>query len=196
MNGKLEELGEKAQKKAIKLKVQGLSHSAIADELNKEFEASLTTLNVQNFLKRKRTQTFQLAREDKNFRSKMAQQYWDTIQQLKDLNTELISFFYDLKKNPDFMFKKTKCPECDELITIRIPNHQTILKTADVILRQIKHADETIKKAQENNLNIQVNLVDATQKIVKIMPTIFDIAEKKGIIKKYNKKRLKQFQNS
>ena len=194
--GSVEELGEKAQKKAIKLKVTGLSLSAIADELNKEFEASLTTNEVQSFFKRKQTAVFQIAREDKNFRNKMAKSYWDTVQQLRDLNNEMISFFQDLKNNPEFTDKKFVCKECGKANSVQIPNHTIILKAADVILRQIKHADETIKKAQENNLNIQINMVDATSKIVKIMPQIFEIAERRGIIKKYNKSKVKEWQKS
>ncbi len=196
MQGKVEQLGSNAQKKAIKLNVEGLSNSAIADELNKEFLSELTTPQVKEFLARKKNQVFQLSREDKHFREKMAKTYWNTVQQLRDLNAEMITFFQELKTNPDYMFKKMKCPECDEMITVKIPNHQTILKAADVILRQIKHADDVIKRAQENNLNITINMVDATQKIVKIMPTIFKIAEQRGIIKRYNKKKLKEFQSS
>ena len=194
MNGKVEELGEQAQKKAIKLKATGLSISAIMDELNKEYSSDLSELQVQRFFKRKQTAVFQIAREDKNFRNKMAQTYWNTVQQLIDLNAEMLELFYDIKNKPEYSFKEVKCPECENVFKTSITNYQTLLKAADVLLRQIKHVDDTMRKAQENNLNITVNLVDATQKIVKIMPQIFEIAERRGIIKRYNKKRLKQFQ--
>ncbi len=196
MQGKVEALGSDAQKKAIKLKVEGLSNSAIADELNKEFFSELTTEQVKTFIARKNTQVFQISKEDKNFREKMAKTYWDTVQQLRDLNVEMIAFFQDLKDNPDFSVKKFVCRGCQKENSVEIPNYSTTLKAADVILRQIKHADDVIKRLQENNLNITINMVDATQKIVKIMPTIFAIAEKRGIIKRYNKKKLKEFQSS
>ena len=194
--GRVEQLGAKAQKKAIQLNVEGLSHSAIADELNKEFLAELSTNEIRAFLTRKKEQVFQLSRTDKNFREKMAKTYWDTVQQLRELNSDMIKFFQDLKNNPDFTVKKFVCKECREENSVEVPNYATTLKAADVILRQIKHADDIIKRAQENNLNITINMVDATAKIVKIMPTIFDIAEKRGIIKKYNKGKLKEFQSS
>lgn len=192
--GKVEELGEKAQKKVIKLKATGLSIQAIMDELNKEYNSDLSETQVSRFLKRKQTAVFQIAREDKNFRNKMAQAYWDTVEQLRALNSEMLELFYDIKNKPEYSFKEVKCPECDKVFKTSITNYQTLLKAADVLLRQIKHADDTLRKAQENNLNITINMVDATQKIVKIMPQIFEIAERRGIIKRYNKKRLKQFQ--
>jgi hypothetical protein len=190
--GKIEQLGEEAQKKALKWKIEGLSYQAIADKISEE-HSFVTKEEVEGFLKRKKTQIFQVAREDKNFREKMAHSYWDTINQLKDLNAEMLEFFYALKKNPDTVIKKAKCPECGEWVEFQISEFNTLLKTADVLLRQIKHADETIRKAQENSLNITVNMFDATQKIVKIMPEVFEIAERRGIIKKWNKSKLRDF---
>lgn len=194
--GKLEDLGAEAQELAVKLKAQGLSHNAITNEINLQFGSDLETHNIKEFLKRKTENIFQIAREDKNFNKKMSERYWNTADQLLNLNSDIAELFYKIRDDPDYRLVKTTCPHCRKPHELHLKNYQTMLKAADVLLRQIKHVDDTIRKVQENNFNININMVDATQKIIRIMPQIFELAERRGIIKKWNKSKLKEFQEA
>ena len=50
--GKIEELGEDAQKEVIKLGVEGLSNGAIADRLNEKHQSDISSGAVGSFRKR------------------------------------------------------------------------------------------------------------------------------------------------
>ncbi len=190
--GKVESLGESAQKKAIKLSVSGMTYSSIADELNKEFDSDLKSEDVKNFLRRKQKATAILLKEDKNFQNKLVQTYFDTISQLKEINSEIWKLFYEIKKDPEFISKLVSCPKCGKKIHIQLKTFGSLLKAADVLLNQIKHVDTILGKMQKKSLNITYNYVDLSKKIGIVMPNLLIKLEKRGLIK-VNKKRLKSY---
>lgn len=192
MKGKIENLGKEAQKKAIKLSVEGLTHQAIADKLSEEFNTEITDINVQDFLKRKRNLTIQILKEDKTFQGKLVEQYFDTVQQIKNLNSELWKFFYELRKTPEYKDKIIICKRCKHRMILNIQSYGLLLKTADAILKQIEHVDRILGKLQKKSLNITYNYTDLSKKIAIALPTLLYEFEKKGIVK-INKKRLKLY---
>ncbi|MHA1383249.1 MAG: hypothetical protein ACTSR3_05790 [Candidatus Helarchaeota archaeon] len=192
MLGKVENLGEKAQKYAIRLKVEGLSHSAIADELNSKFNSDLTGEQVRNFLRRKESKTFQILKEDRNFQYKLAKQYFNSMEQLNWLNEEMTTFFQEIKNDPEYSSRQVYCPKCNHKFRVQLKAFGTFLKTADHLLNQIKHVDAVLGRMQKKSLNITYNYVDLSQKLIKVIPQLFHDAERKGIIKIIKKKKLKE----
>jgi len=190
--GKIEQLGAEAQKKAIKLSVEGLTHQAIADELSKEFNVEISALNIQDYLKRNRNKTIQQLKEEKNFQGKLIDQYFDTVQQIKELNSELWKFFYELRKTPEYKDKIITCKRCHHQMVLNIQSYGLLLKTADQILKQIEHVDKVLGKLQKKSFNITYNYTDLSKKIAIALPTLLYEFEKKGIVK-INKKRLKLY---
>jgi hypothetical protein len=190
--GKVEDLGEKAQTKAIKLKAQGMSAQAIADELNKEFNADLTYEQVKHFLVRKKDAAFKVLKEDKNFQEKMAKQYFDTLKQLTDLNSEMWNFFYEIKREPELKDKIIKCKHCGRRMVLQMQSYGLLLKTAEHLLNQIKHVDEVLGKMQSKNLNITYNIVDLSKKLTAVMPAILEKLDRQGVIK-LKKKKMKEY---
>jgi hypothetical protein len=191
MQGKVEDLGIDVQKKVIKLSVEGVSAQSIADQINSENESELTRDNIATFIERKRNQTNQLIREDKNYEKKIADQYFNTIQQLGALNAELWKLFYEIKKDPEIKEKQVKCEKCGAKITLKYQNYLTLLKACESILSQIKHVD-TVLGRMKNKSVINYNFVDMSNRITKIMPEMLDKMEKRGICK-VNRKRLKNY---
>ena len=189
--GLIEQLGKEAQKKAIKLSIEGLTYSTIADELSKEYNTEISGSNVQEFLKRKKNQTMQILKDDKKFQGKMMDQYFNTIQQLGNLNSELWKFFYELRKNPERKYKIAYC-DCGKKVSIELENYSTLLKTAAEILKQIEHVDKILGRLKQKSFNISYNYVDLSKKISLIIPKLLNDMEKRGIVK-INKKRLKLY---
>ena len=192
MKGKIESLGEKAQKKAIKLSVEGLSSQAIADELAKDY-GPISSNEVLQFLKRQRNKTVQLLAEQKNFQTKLVNEYFDTVKQIKELNGELWKFFYELRKNPEYKDKIITCTSCGKSMVLNIQSYGLLLKTADSILKQIDHVDKVLGKLQKKSFNITYNFTDMSRKIAIALPNLLHQMEQRGIVK-INKKRLKLYQ--
>jgi len=191
--GKLEQLGEKAQNHAIKLKAQGLSISSITDELNKTYGSELKSSEVRSFLRRKNNQIFREMKHDKNYQDKMVQTYWDTINQLKEINDIVYKFFLKMSKDPEYTSKQVHCPSCDHKFRVQSKSFQTFLKTAEVLLAEIRHVDAVVGRLKEGTVNITYNFVDLSKKLIQVMPNILETAQRVGIIKSYNKKRLKEY---
>jgi len=190
--GELEQLGEAAQKKAIKLKVEGLSNSSIASKLNEEYSADLSEQQVGSFINRSKNKTFSFMKEEKNFDMKMAKQHFDTISQLKELNEEMWKFFYEIRKDPEFQQKQVICPECNHKFSVQMQTFSSLMKAADHILKQIEHQDKILGRMKDKGIQINYNFVDLSKKIQNVMPKLFHIADRQGIIKIKNKKRLKE----
>lgn len=192
MKSYIEQLGREAQQKAIKLAVEGLSYQAIADELNKDYDATITSQNVQSFIRKQKDKSIKFMKEDKHFQSKLVETAWDTFQQMKAINGELYSLFLELRKNPDETDKKIVCPHCNKSFQIRLKNYLTLLKTADTILNQIRHADRVLGRLNKKSLNISYNFVEISKKIALAMPQLMHDMERKGLIK-INSRRFKTF---
>jgi DNA-directed RNA polymerase subunit RPC12/RpoP len=190
--GAVEQLGSNAQNKAIKLNVEGLTYQAIADKFNEENNSALSSEDVKNFLRRKTKATAMLIKEDKNFKNKLAQTYFDTVQGLKNLNSECWKLFYEIKKDPEYVSKSVECPKCSKKFSVQLKTFSSLLKAADALLNQIKHVDTILGRMQKKSLNVTYNYVDLSKKIGIVMPNLLVQLEKKGVLK-LNKKKLKQF---
>jgi len=190
--GKVENIGPEAQEKAIQLSVSGMSNESIANELNSDFNSDLKSEDVRSFLRRKDNKTAALIKGDKNYQDKLVKQYFDTVKQLQQLNTEMWKFFYEIKKNPEYKDKIISCSHCGKKMTLNIQSYALLLKTADHLLNQIRHVDTVLGKMQKNSFNITYNFVDLSRKIGIVAPKLLDNLEKKGIVK-VNKKRLTKY---
>jgi len=192
--GKVEQLGEQAQKKAIKLNVEGLSHSAIADKLNEEFGSDLTVQNINAFLRRNKNKSFQVLKEEKNFDQKLAKTYFSTLNQINALNSELWKFFYEIKKQPELKDKIIKCTKCGRRVVLQMQSYGLLLKTAEQILKQIEHVDKVMGRIKDKSLTINYNYVDLSKKLVNVLPQLMHQAERQGLIKILKKKRLRELE--
>jgi len=192
--GKLEELGENAQKKAIRLSVEGLSAAAIADKLNEEYGSDLTPLNTGDFLRRAKHKMYSYARtHQKNFNSKLRETYFNTLSQINTLTSEIWKVFYDIKENPEYKEKTVSCPKCNHSFKIQFKVHDALLKTADRILELVKHVDKVTGKLKTGgSIKFEQNIVQLTQNIQNVIPKLFHSAEKQGLIKIIKRKRLRE----
>jgi len=190
--GKLEQLGGKAQKEAIKLSVEGLSHGAIADKLNEKYNSDLSADTVRFFLKRNKNKTFQILKEDKNFQNKMVKQYFDTLTQLNQLNAEMWKFFYEIRRDPEHSSKQIFCPKCNHKFRVQLKSFGTLLKTSEILLKQIEHVDKVLGKMKDNNLTINYSYTDMSKKLQMIFPELANEMAKQGIIKIIKKKKLRE----
>jgi len=191
--GAIENLGADAQKKSINLSVQGLSNQAIADELNKDFNTSVTSDEVKRFIARNKNKSIQIIKEDKNFQSKMVEEYFDTIRQIKEINSEMWKVFYALKKNPEYKDKIITCTKCHHRMILNIQSYGLLLKAADTILRQIQHVDQVLGRLKNKSFNVNYNFVDLSKKIAIVMPKMLNDLEKRGIAKIINKRKFREY---
>jgi hypothetical protein len=188
--GAVENLGADAQNLAIKLSVEGLSAQSVSDKLNEQFNSNISAEEVNSFLRRKNKATSILLKEDKNFQNKLMKSYFDTVKQLRDLNSEMWKVFYEMRKDPEFLSKTVICPHCSKKLTVQLKTYSSLLKTADVLLNQIKHVDTILGKMQKKSLNITYNYVDLSKKIGLVLPDLLTQMEKRGVVR-INKKKLK-----
>jgi len=192
MKGKIEELGADAQKFAITGSVEGLSHGAIADKLNEQYQSDLTAETVGAFLKRNKNKSFQILKEDKNFQTKMAKHYFDSLSQVNQLNAEMWQFFLEIKKNPELKDKILKCTKCGHKMVLQMQSYGLLIKAADHILKEIEHVDKVLGRMKDKNLTINYNYVDLSKKLTQIFPEIAKEMDKQGIIKIIQKKKLRE----
>jgi len=190
--GKIEELGESAQKEAIKLFVEGMSDGAIADRLNEKYNSDISRGAVSSFRRRNKNKSFQVLKDQKNFDQKMAKVYFDTLSQLNTLNSEMWEFFLEIKKNPELKDKIIKCTKCGHRIILQMQSYGLLIKAADHLLKQIEHVDKVLGKMKDKNLTVNFNYVDLSKKLMQVFPQIAHEMEKQGIIKIVKKKKLKE----
>jgi len=187
-SGFVESLGEEAQQKVVKLSVQGLSSDAIADEINSEYNTNFDSHVVKEFLTRAKKKVFSYAQQDKNYQGKIAKSWFDSAQQLKEINSELWNFFLKIKNNPEYKDKIITC-SCGKRQTINIQSYGLLLKTANEILNTIKHLDKVLGRTDQAPLKVEINYVDLSQKLQVIMPEMLEQMKRRGIIKNYNKRK-------
>lgn len=192
VKGQIEQLGVEAQELAIKLNVEGLSHAAVRDKINEQFGGELTTQGISSFLRRSKNKSFQVFKEGKNFDQRLAKTYFDTLQQINELNSELWNFFYELKKEPELKDKIIKCSKCGRRMVLQMQSYGLLLKTAEQILKGIEHVDKVTGKLKDKNLTITYNYLDMSKKLINVIPQLFHDAERQGMIKIIKKKRLRE----
>ena len=186
----IEKLDKEIQDKILQLFIEGWSNSAIAEKINAEYNLEITPNMVYSFCSKRRKNAFKVAIENEKFQKKLAEQYFNTIQQLRRLNGEMWSFFYELKQNPPLVSKSIDCPRCKHHFKVSVKSFDLLLKTAEHLLKQIRHVDEVLGKVQNQKVQITYNYVDLSKKLVAIYPNILKKAEKLGLVK-INKRKLK-----
>jgi len=122
----------------------------------------------------------------------LAKTYFDTLNQINTLNSELWKFFYEIKAEPELKDKIIKCSKCGRSMVFQAQSYGLLLKTAEQILKSIDHVDKVMGKLKGENLTINYNIVDMSKKLQIAMPQLFHNAERQGIIRILNKKRLKE----
>jgi len=190
--GKVEELGETAQKEVIKMGVEGLSNGAISDKINEKYNSDISPDAISSFRKRNKNKSFQVLKDQKNFDQKMAKVYFDTLSQLNTLNAEMWAFFLELKNNPELKDKIIKCTKCGRRIVLQMQSYGLLIKAADHLLKQIEHVDKVLGKMKDKNLTVNFNYVDLSKKLMQVFPQIANQLEKQGIIKIIKKKKLRE----
>jgi len=160
-----EVLDTKEVKDALKMKAKGMTYSSIAQEFSAIKGKELSADDFKNlFLKREKAALKEI-KEDETGR--LSSQYFDTINQMRDLNNAMWKFFYELKEEG---------------------NIKEAVRVADHLLKQLEHVDKVLGRLQDKGLNITINKVDLSKKLAIIVPKMFEKAEKKGAIKIKNKK--------
>jgi hypothetical protein len=123
----------------------------------------------------------------------MVEEYFDTIKQIKSINSEMWKVFYDLKKTPEYKDKIITCNHCHKRLVINIQSYGLLLKAADTILRQIQHVDQVLDRLKTKSFNVNYNFVDLSKKIAIVMPKMLNDLEKRGIAKIINKRKFKEY---
>ncbi len=190
--GKVEELGATAQKEAITWSIEGISHGAISDKLNEKYNSDLSSDTISSFLKRNKNKSFQVYKDQKNFDQNMAKHYFNSLNQINQLNSEMWKFFLEIKKNPELKDKIIKCTKCGRRLILQMQSYGLLIKAADHILKEIEHVDRVLGKMKDTNLTLNFNYVDMSQKLMQVFPQIAQEMERQGIIKILKKKKLRE----
>jgi hypothetical protein len=186
---KIEKLG--AEKKLIDMKVKGLSDESIAEHLNAEFNSNISKTDVRNHIKKNENVAIKVMAREEKVQEKVAETYFNTLTQLNQLNREMWEFWYNLKKNPEFIEKIFRCPHCNKSATIQLQQYANMLKAADQIMTQIRHVDDVLGRLQKRGLNITYNYVDLSKKIAQVIPQVLKNSNPTYIKKILNMKKKK-----
>jgi ssDNA-binding Zn-finger/Zn-ribbon topoisomerase 1 len=178
------------QEDIFQKKAQGFSDRQIAEDLSVTYP-EITYQDVNAFLTKRKQNAVKVMRESGKLEQKFAEQYFDTINQLNELNQAILQEFYALKENPEYRQTEVACPECGKKIKVRYKSSQELIRAADHLLKQISHVDEILGRLKKNaSTNVTYNIVDMTQKVVKIVPDIIAQYERRGYIKVLKKKKM------
>ena len=190
---RIDNLDDKVKDEVIKLKAEGYSNSAIADEMNLKHQIVLNKDDVRIYFDKRTDQAVKVMKEDTKLQSKLAKQYFSSIEQLNTLNAEMWEFWYSVKKNPETMNKSVFCPKCSHKFMVQVSSYLTLIKTAEHLLNQIRHVDAVLGKLHNKQFNITYNYTDLSKKLVQIMPKLAQRLERQGIIKIKKRKKLNEF---
>lgn len=171
---KIEELGEKATEKAIEYKAMGLTYQAIADRLNGENDSQLTDKDIRDFLVKRKKLVFEVAAKEETLNQRLTEQYFNTIESIKQLHSEMWDMFYKMKA------------EATER------NWKDVISAANQILKQIEHVDKILGRLQTGSINISYNYVDMSKKIAQIIPQTLIKLQDRGAIKIKNKRLVEE----
>lgn len=191
---KVDELCEEGKKKILELKGQGLSNGTIANQINSEYVFDLNETDIYNFVTKQTKNAVKVMQKKGEFENRMAEQYFNTIEQLKELNSQMWKEFYSLRQSPDYKERIISCEKCNNKIKVRLKSAVDIIKAADHLLKQIEHVDTILGKLRKTSLNMNVNynIVEMTEKINRIMPNLMEKYERMGAIKIKKKKLIRE----
>lgn len=191
--GSIDDLGLKIQQLAINLRAEGLTYQSIANRLSSECNKEVSVDEVRNFLAKNEKNAIKVLKSSDKMQTKLAETYFNTLTQLNDLNREMWSFWYDLRKNPEFQEKSFSCKKCGSSNMVRVQQYSNMLKAADHLLNQIRHVDAVLGKLQKKGINITYNYVDLSKKIQAIVPKILQNTNP-NVIKKIMKTSKKKME--
>jgi len=186
-----EELNDEEQAEIFALKGRGLNSGAIASEMNKKYFCDISSDDVSKYLSKKKDKAVEALKKADKFEQKIAEQYFQSVTQMNELNQKLWAEFYSVKADPEYSEKTIVCG-CGRKHTVKFKTAGEVVKIADHLLKQIQHVDRVVGRLKNTNLNVTYNITDMTDKIVKIMPNLLNRYERKGIIKIRSKKKLKE----
>lgn len=185
-----EELDEIAQKEVLEMKIQGYTYRQICDFLKDRYQVNLSESDLKNFVNQREQNALKVLKGSEERQGELAEQYFDTIQQVKKLNLEMWKVFMDVKNSPEYKQSDVACPHCGGKVKVRFKSANELTKIADHLLKQIEHVDKVLKKLQSGSqLNVTYNITDITQKIAQIIPQFDEMRERQGEIKIIKKKK-------
>lgn len=189
---KIEDLDDLTKDQLIEQKGLGMSNQEITNKLNAEVTGSdFSVKQVSDFLKKKQTDAIKTLQKDGSFEKKMAEKYFNSMDQLNELNRQVWQEFYKMKTDPIYKEQTVTC-SCGKKHTVRFKSGTEIVKISDHILKQIQHVDALLGKIRNGALNITYNYVDIAQNIQKIVPDILRRYERTGVIKILKKRELEK----
>lgn len=187
------ELTEEQLKRVITLRAEGKTLQDISDILNSDYQKLFSTNELSEYLNKRRNNAVKVMKEKGRLDEKLAEQYFDTIADLKSLHTAVWEEFMTIKESPEYKQATVICEHCSHPVKVRFKSSAELIKAADHLLKQIAHVDQVLGKVQKSaTTNITYNVTDITQKIVKVMPQILESWESQGLIRIKNKKRLRE----
>ena len=166
------EFKEEQQKEIIKMKVEGMSVRAIAEKLTADSGTYVSEGQISRFCDKNEEVALKVAQNSGKLQKQIAETYFNTLQQLNELNAEMWNFWYELRKNPELQNKIEECPKCHAKISIKIAQYSNMLKAADSIMNQIRHVDSVLGKLQKRGVNITYNYVDLSKKLAVAIPEL------------------------
>ena len=189
---KIEKLPEDVQNKIIKMKAQGMSYSDIAQKINEDYNQDLKIDDVYKYFFKREDKAILALKDSKKMQKKFAERYFDAVTELNALFDSMKEEFYKLKDDPKYKEKLVYCPKCGTAFKTDIEDVNIKIKLADHLLSEIKHVDAVLGKIQKKSLNITYNVPDLTQKLVTVIPQLYEMDERKGNIKIKKKRKMKQ----
>ena len=189
---RIDALSDKAKEDILKMKGKGMTNAAISSEIGYKYNETISKDIVGAYFRKRGQKAIQVYKEDEKLQSKLAQQYFDTIGQVRNLNEEGWMLLYAIKRDPELNQKSVDCPHCKKKFPVKVKSYQAQLKAMEHLLNQIKHVDSILGRLQNKQLNVTYNVVDLTAKLTKVMPIILKKMENQDVIKIKKKRFVKE----
>lgn len=182
MTIRIEKLGTVIQEKVIDLKANNLSNSQIATEINAKYNPMerVTDYDVAEFLRKMESKSIKLLQEKGEFQKNIAAKYFNTVDQMSELNLMMWNKFVELNKELEEKDKTISCPHCERAFKVKVKDWASYTKLGDALLSHIKHVDQVLGKLQKASLNVTYNILDINQKIQHALPDVLDKMRREG----------------
>jgi transcriptional regulator len=188
------ELTLEEQEELLTLKAQGLSGQEIADHFNEKKNTTFNNQDVLDFINKRKNNAIKVMQQNGQIEEKLANQYFNSIEQLNKLNKDMWEAFLKIKESPEYKASTVVCPKCRENVKVSFRSASELIKAADHLMKQIEHVDKVLQRLKTTGLNITYNITELTQQINKVVPEMLESYERKGEIK-IKKKKLRVLAN-
>ncbi len=186
------ELTFEEQEELITMKAQGLTGQEIADHFNEKKNTNFTGQDVLDFINRRKENAIKVMQKSGQIENKLAEQYFNSINQLNALNKDMWDAFIKIKESPEYKQSSVVCPHCRNSVKVSFRSAAELVKAADHLMKQIEHVDKVLQRLKTTGLNVTYNITELTQQLNQVVPQMLETYEKKGEIKIKKKKLLKQ----